>query len=207
MPVDGDKVQFHNAVRPEFDGGFETNGMHGCFRSHLQVLRESRDAGLARVVIVEDDLQLSRRFREFEERLVDQLYDSPWDIAYFGHRLSIASPEPMMVPYPAAEGISCLHFVGINASVFDPLIELMEGILTRPPGHPDGGPMPPDGAVTTLRARNPHVVTLVASPSVGFQRSSRTDAHPLRWFDRMPLVKDAVGVLRQYRVWVRSLES
>ena len=57
-----------------------------------------------------------------------------------------------------------------------------------------------DGAYQTFRERNPRLITLLASPSLGFQRSSRTDIHDLRWFDRTPLVSDAVE-------WVRGVKN
>jgi glycosyl transferase, family 25 len=38
---------------------------------------------------------------------------------------------------------------------------------------------------------------------LGEQRSSRTDVHSLRWFDRLVLVKDVVASLRRVRNAVR----
>ena len=57
----------------------------------------------------------------------------------------------------------------------------MEELQQRPPGHPDGGPMHIDGAYSTFRVQNPDVVTLIASPNLGWQRSSRSDVTPNWW--------------------------
>jgi hypothetical protein len=204
MPVDGGKVEFFDAIRPEHEGGFGSIGLHGCFLSHLEILRQSRAAGLSRVVHVEDDLQLPRRFVAYQEPMVAALSEQPWDIAYFGHVMKLDAGRPYWVPHPAAERVELTHFFAVNGSVFDRLIAFLEASMTRPVGHPEGGPASPDGAISMFRHFNPDVVTLVANPSLGWQRSSRTDAHELRWFDRAPVIKDVVGVLRQCRAWTTS---
>ena len=56
-----------------------------------------------------------------------------------------------------------------------------------------------DGAYSRFRADNPDVRTFVAMPELGYQRPSRTDIHALRWFDRLPIIKDAVQAARQIR--------
>jgi hypothetical protein len=56
-----------------------------------------------------------------------------------------------------------------------------------------------DGAYTWYRRLSPEDVTLAAVPELGHQRSSRTDIHDLRWFDRLPLVHDTVAGLRRLK--------
>ena len=58
--------------------------------------------------------------------------------------------------------------------------------------------MSPDGAVTWFRRDNPDVLTVVATPSLAYQRSNRSDLAP-NWFDRMPVLRDAVGTARAWR--------
>jgi len=43
------------------------------------------------------------------------------------------------------------------------------------------------------------MVTLSVSPTLGVQRPSRTDVHDLRWFDRVPLVRDTAQLYRRLR--------
>ena len=56
-----------------------------------------------------------------------------------------------------------------------------------------------DGAYCWFRHAHPHFRTLLAVPELGYQRSSRTDIHDLRWFDRVPVAREAVAWLRQWR--------
>jgi hypothetical protein len=203
MSLEPGKVEFFDAIRPATDGGFASVGLHGCFLSHLQVLRESRAAGLSRVLILEDDFQLSRKFGEYQGAIVDQLRGRRWDLVYLGHRIATGpAPAPGLIPF--GEHVELTHCYGVDGAIFDRFIAFLEQLLTRPPGHPDGGPMSPDGAITTFRARNPDVVTLIAAPSLCWQRSSRTDNHPLRWIDRAPVVRDLVGLARRVKVLIGS---
>ena len=52
--------------------------------------------------------------------------------------------------------------------------------------------MSPDGALTWFRRAHPEIRTLLVSPSVAGQRSSRSDLSPRPW-DRVPGVRDAVA--------------
>lgn len=56
-----------------------------------------------------------------------------------------------------------------------------------------------DGAYSHFRADHPQMVTLSVSPTLGVQRPSRTDVHDLRWFDRVPLVRDTAQLYRRLR--------
>ena len=75
------------------------------------------------------------------------------------------------------------------------LVDFLETVLRRPPGHPDGGPMHVDGAYCTFRNQNPEVITLVAHPNLGWQRRSRGDITP-RWFDRVPVLRTLIDLAR-----------
>ena len=77
------------------------------------------------------------------------------------------------------------HFYAVNGRIFDRLLRFLEELQRRPPGHPDGGPMHLDGAYSTFRDQNPDVVTLIASPNLGWQRTSRSDITP-KWWHRVP---------------------
>ena len=54
-----------------------------------------------------------------------------------------------------------------------------------------------DGAYSMFRARRPDVVTLISSPSLGGQRSSRSDITANRWYDRQPLLRGLAGLARK----------
>jgi hypothetical protein len=80
--------------------------------------------------------------------------------------------------------------------VLRPLHDHLEACLQRPTGHPLGSPMHVDGAYSLFRMQHPHVVTLRATPSLGGQRSSRSDIFPNKWYDRLPLTRQIAGLAR-----------
>ena len=205
LPLEPGKVEFFDGIRPENDGGFPSIGLHGCFLSHLEILRKARSAGFARILILEDDFQLSRKFDRSQESIVKQLQDQRWDIVYFGHLIPTgASPSPTFVPVDRELDILLTHAYAVNGAIFERLVSFLETLLTRPPGDPEGGPMSPDGALSTFRKRNPDVVTLIASPNLCWQRSSRTDNHALRWIDVVPVVRNVVGLGRRLKILIGS---
>jgi hypothetical protein len=206
MALEPGRVELFTAVRPEDLGGFPSLGARGCFLSHLAALRQARDAGRARLLVIEDDLQIVRDLAAVQDALVDQLRATDWGFVYFGHALDL-DPDlgPGLRRYDGPIGLT--HFYGVNGPVFDRLIAYLEAVLTRPPGHPDGGPMYNDGALTMFRARNPDVVTLVAHPSLGRQRASRSDIAGTRWFDRLPVVNSLAGAARSGRSWIAGCGS
>jgi hypothetical protein len=203
IPFQPGRVEFFEGIRPDDPGGFPSIGARGCFLSHLGVLRKARDAGCSRVLVLEDDLQITRHLGEYEGAVVDRLLADDWGIVYLGHAIEHPPGTPSgLVAYE--EPVLLAHFYGVNGSILNRLVSFLEALLERPPGHPDGGPMFPDGALTTFRAQNPDVLTLIANPNLGWQRSSRTDIHNLRWFDRLPVVRPVVAFARRGRSWLRS---
>jgi hypothetical protein len=206
MPLEPGRVEFFEAVRKESAEGFPTLGLHGCFLSHLGVLKRARADGLSRVLVFEDDCQITRRLGAYRDSILEQLQGQPWDLVYLGHDLDLGPVDPEAPPRLSrySRDIALLHFYGVNHTVFDRLIGFLEASIHRPPGHPEGGPMSPDGAFSYFRRLNPDVVTLVASPILGWQRSSRTDNHPLRWVDRYPVVRDLISLARRGKILVKS---
>ena len=75
-------------------------------------------------------------------------------------------------------------------------------MLERPAGHPDGGPMSPDGAFNIYLLQNPNVPCYVASPSLASQRSSRSDLTP-KWFDNVPGFRQAASTARKVKRWLK----
>lgn len=196
------RIEFFPAVKPADAAGFANAGYHGCFRSHLEVLKSARAAGAKNVLVFEDDAALSPRFRQDEEALVEQLRRQAWGFVYFGHNCGTPADRPTeLVPVSGLVGLT--HFLAVNGWLFDRLIDFMEQVLRRPPGHPDGGPMSPDGAFHFFMARNPDVPFFLTSPNLGWQRSSRSDLAP-RWFDRVPVLRQAAGAARKARRWLKG---
>jgi len=191
-------IEFFQAVKVADAAGFANAGYHGCFRSHLGVFKKAREVGAKHLLVVEDDAALSSRFRRDEEALVEQLQSQPWGLVLLGHEdLGPPSDRPIrLISFPGQVGLA--HFYAVHFSILDRLIEFFEAVLRRPPGHPDGGPMSPDGAINFFLARSPDIPALMSQPNLCRQRSSRSDILP-RWFDRVPGMRQVVGFLRRVR--------
>jgi len=192
------RMELFPGIRPDSAEGFPNRGVRGCFLSHLGVLRRALDERLDSVLVLEDDVGFSPLLGERLSAIDRELREQPWGFVYLGHRLELAStPEGRcLVPYSGE--ILTAHCYAVHGSVLPSLVEFLEAIPGRPPGHPEGGPMFPDGALSFFRERHAEFLTLAAAPSLVFQRSSRSDLTP-RWFDRIPGLRQTAGLVRSLR--------
>jgi hypothetical protein len=189
-----DRVEFFPAVRPDSRGGFATLGARGCFMSHLGALKRMAASGAGDLLLMEDDLEIDRRFVADSAAIIRELDREPWDFAYFGHVLD-DQPEARGPLAPYDGRIVTAHFVAMSARVVPRLIDFLEGLLRREEGDPAGGPMDVDGAYSMFREWNPDVRTLVARPNLGWQRASSSDIRP-GWVDRIPFARHLTNRLR-----------
>lgn len=177
-------MSFYEAQRPIDAGGFPSLGARGCFQSHLEVLRGARDARAKSLLILEDDLDFTRSGRSLLRTIVPDLFNAPWGMFYGAHVMPDAGRSGL-VRLAAEEPVLTTSFVAFSDDIIDSVVDFLEGILTRPPGSPEFGPMHVDGAYTVFRSLNPQCATLAAFPSLGYQRSSASDVTPGdRWFDK-----------------------
>jgi glycosyl transferase family 25 len=200
-------VEFIDAIRPANAAGFPTPAVRGCFLSHLEILREAKALGSESVLIIEDDLSISPLLPEIFDEVRETLDEEPWGIVYFGYSDSDKirlETERKMVRY--TESIGCAHFYAIHRRILTRLLDFLETVQRRSPGDPAGGPMHYDGALATFRAQNPDVVTLIAYPCLGFQRSSRSDIY-IRWYERVPVLKQAADLARIVRARLRQVAN
>jgi hypothetical protein len=58
-----------------------------------------------------------------------------------------------------------------------------------------------DGAYSMFRMRYPDRVTLMATPSLGSQRSSRSDIATNKWYDRTPVIREIASIARRGKNW------
>lgn len=191
------KVEVFPAVRVAEAAGFPSPGVRGCFLSHLGVLQDARAHGVESVLVIEDDLEVRARDIPRLESVLKELPAQQWGLLHLGHILELR--DAGVAKLERFDGaIQTAHFYAVHRDILDPLIAYLEGCLVRPPGDPIGGPMHFDGALTMFRAANPDVVTLVAQPSLGGQRSSRSDIS-YRGIEQVPGVKQAMGLARSVR--------
>ena len=195
LPLEPGKVELFPAIRPSTAAGFANIGYRGCFLSHFNVLKRANEDGLRNVLIMEDDLVISPKFLTDAATLVGQLQATDWGFVYFGHVEKVGGNGRTKLRVHVGPLLTT-HFLGINASLFEKLLTFLKFLQQRPAGHPDGGPMSPDGAYSTFRRQNPDVTTLIAVPNLGWQGSSRSDLCP-RWFDRVFAIRQAAGTARR----------
>lgn len=192
-------IEYFPAIRPETAEPFPSIGSKGCFLSHLQALKEARVTKAKRILMIEDDLAFSPQLKSFQDDIVEKLEKSQWGLAYLGHRIDTPSSKSKVYLTPYTDKIHTTHFFAVNGLILDRLIDFLETLISRPAGHPDGGPMHYDGALSTFRRQNPDIVTLIANPNLGWQRPSRSDIYANKWFDRAPVVKQLVEMTRRLK--------
>jgi GR25 family glycosyltransferase involved in LPS biosynthesis len=174
LKVGGSGVVFFPAIRPPDAGKFCSIGEYGCFMSHLTLLKQC--IGSKSVLVMEDDVRFSADFAE-RSQMVDELPDD-WDVFYAGHFQPRGSEHAWsrsgLVKVESTSELIATHCYAVNGPAISKLIQGYETILSREPGHPDGGPMPIDGAMNTVR-RQLRLRAFAAVPPLADQRSSRTD--------------------------------
>jgi hypothetical protein len=186
------------AIQPHDSAGFPSIGARGCFLSHLSVLKKARTAAAQQLVILEDDVNFVPDFSRRWALSMSELERQEWSIFYPGHVLDNLPAGLSRIQSDTA--VQCAHFMVVNGRAISALIEGLELILSRIPGHPMGGPMHVDGAYSTLRKQNPSLLTYAYFPSLGYQRSSRTDIGNLKWFDRIGMLRPIVNFARKLKV-------
>jgi glycosyl transferase, family 25 len=188
---------FFPAIQPSSSAGFDSIGARGCFLSHLSVLKAARAARVRRLVILEDDVNFARDFETRWQSAMTELDCLDWSICYPGHAISNL---PLGVSPVAPEtSVLCAHFMVIDNSAIDSLVEGLETILARPAGNPMGGPMHVDGAYSTIRRQNRALKTFAIFPVLGYQRPSRTDIRRGAWFDRLSMLEPVVSAIRKVK--------
>jgi glycosyl transferase, family 25 len=198
------RVALHPAKRCDEPCGFPSAAVRGCFLSHLSILRKARAEGLRNVLVIEDDLAMSPTLGLHWARLMQEVERQPWGFIYFGHVQRTSGATPVLLPHSGP--LMTAHFYAVSATLFNPLIAYLEAVLERQPGDPVGGPMHYDGALTMFRLAHPEILTLIAHPSLGWQRSSRSDIHG-RWYDKVVGLRNGADYARSIRQTFRNLRA
>ena len=149
----------------------------------------------------EDDLDFAADLCTRFPEVLRHLETTQWQIVYAGHydlpidfRGYGSDASASLAPCHRVRGT---HFLMYRSEAIALLVDYLEAMLLRQPGDPAGGPMHVDGALNHFRRDNPEVSVIVATPQLGVQRSSRTDIHPLPWFDRVPVLRDIATIARR----------
>ena len=199
LSFDHPAVRLFSVSRPSQSGEFPTRGTKGCFESHMSVLRDFVESGAERCLILEDDADLTDRFEAFLPDTVKALKTRPWDLFFAYPPEGFSPTRSHFAQLPPDRATLCLHCYGITHEAAALALPYLRDIYLRPAGHPEGGAMHVDGAYNWFRRQHSELVTLVSMRSLAHQRASRSDIHPLAWYDRWPIVKDAVASLRRFK--------
>ncbi|HEV2827545.1 MAG TPA: glycosyltransferase family 25 protein [Pyrinomonadaceae bacterium] len=133
------KVQFQFALHdlksvrrfPALDGvtlevppGWEGSpGAYGCLQSHLAVVREARDNGLARIWILEDDVVLDSDFNDKFSRYAEQV-PSDWDMLFFGGLHLFVRPQRISDNISRLAHSFSTFAYALRQTVYDSFIEI-----------------------------------------------------------------------------------
>jgi glycosyl transferase family 25 len=187
----GEKVRFFDGYELPDRGPFLSKGSHGCYRSHLEILKEAGQAGES-VLVLQDDCAFLPEIRDY--RL------PPCDIFYGGFEAT--DPDD-----PANSGIIGAHFMGFGAvaaaqasvyltALLDPAYPPDLQAAAEPGFNPAIRP-PIDGALVWFRRAHPALRTVFALLS--YQRSSRSDITPATFVDRIPFVRNGAELARRLK--------
>ena len=195
------KVTLFNAIKPDEAGEFPSIGAKGCFLSHLGVLKDAQLKQFEQILIFEDDLDLSKNYIEYSEKVLLSLIKIDWNIFYGDYRLfeTMVSDNNPTKSISAEFRLDTTNFLGIKNSVISPLVDYFEQMLARPSGHPLGGPMHVDGAYNWFRKDFPAYTTIIATPKLGFQRSSDSDIADISWKNRLPFIKTMKKLIKKIK--------
>jgi glycosyl transferase, family 25 len=194
----GWQAEFFKAVQPDSADAFPSVGARGCFLSHLAILKMAREKNLERLIILEDDFNFSSDFSAKWPNIEQFLREK--DCALFYPAPARLHADQSILEIDPEQGLMCTHFIVFDRSAISKSIEGLEAIMSRPSGHPLGGPMHVDAAYSLIRKQNPELKTYAHFPPLGCQRPSRTDVGEGHWLDR-------VGAFRPVATGLRKLKK
>lgn len=200
LSLDHPQVTLFPAIRPEEAGVWPTIGTLGCFMSQLSVLSVAREAGHHSILILEDDLDWSQTFLQTPAADIAAWKDAEWDFLHAGlEAAGEGDTHVRLKTLTAQDELMLTHFIGLRGAIIGEARDYLNAITKRPLGSPDGGPMHLDGAYQWYRRAHPHRISAIGQPRLALQRWSRTDIHDLSWKDRIPVVREVIGVIRTLR--------
>jgi len=184
--VDGSHIAFHRAREADHAAGFPNAAVRACFLSHLAVIEDAVAEGVARLLVLEDDFTFSRRMGPPGRPHLQALEQHDWQLAYLGHGRPAVRNGPLWLPVRGP--VPQAHCYALRGEALVALRDHLRAILSRPPGHPDGGPMHYDGALSRFANTLAPGRAFHAAHSLCYPRPSRTDLHTPSALDTHPLL-------------------
>lgn len=188
-------VELFDAICPTEANGFPSAARRGSFLSHSTVAKQALRDKLNNILVIEDDAAFTPAMAQHGGRLVSQLAEIPWHIAFLGY-LNI-TPPPGPPGWLPLEGERLgTHCYGLKREILPELTEYMHLVETREPGHPDGARFGADPTYVMFCAKTKHCITLMARPNLSVQGSIASDLSP-KWFDRIPGLRESAALARR----------
>nr|WP_314899841.1 glycosyltransferase family 25 protein [uncultured Deefgea sp.] len=194
------RVKCWPAIRPVDSNQFPSLGAYGCFLSHVAALQDARHAEQGWALILEDDAVFTSDFNTQLPVLAEVLASEQADLIYLGHCHVTGETDVTPGLNMSAAPVIGAHGYLVRIAYLDTLLPYLEGCISRPAGHPQGGRLHYDGALSLFRQFNPSCRTWIAQPSWIEQRFSRSDIQAHWWYDRWPLI-------RQCAAWARKIKQ
>jgi len=200
--IESQKADFFPATRPEIAAGFPSAGVRGCLLSHMNAINTAKNDNLSNILIMEDDIAFITNINKIAEEALQELDQTDWGFLYLGHE-HISDLRTDKRLEKITEPLLLKHFYAVNGNIFERFLQFLEKVLERPPGHPDGGPMYYDGALTTFRMQNRDINTFIIIPSLGYQRSSRSDLHQHSLWDTWAFLNPMTTKIRRIKNFIK----
>ena len=188
------------AIRPESSADFPTLGAHGCFLSHLAALEDAQSLKQGWVLILEDDAVLLPQLQDALPELAALMKNEQPDLIYLGSCQQQVQSQGASRFTPSQTPIVGAHAYMVSRAFLSELIPYLQACLIRPAGHPLGGRLHFDGALSLFRQFNPNCRTWLAQDNLIEQRFSRSDIQPRWWYDQWPII-------RQFAAWARQFKQ
>jgi len=166
---------------------------------HITFFEASRptEKGYERILICEDDLELNELPDTTVAKVLSDLKTTHWSVAALGYLEPETPPTDTVGLSEWTGGTRGTQFSAIQGDSIRAFHDYLELVRSRPSGHPEGGSMFFDGAFNMVRTIVPGTTFRLATPCLAGQRSSRTDIHDLRFYDRVEPFRSIVGALRK----------
>lgn len=200
-----DRIFVPDAPMPEDANGFPSPGVHGNFLSHFEILQDAQAHGSGRTLVLEDDAIFLRCLRSPRRQaaILRAVEAHNWGTWFPGHllRAELAS-LPKQVAQTALP-FTWAHCYAVHARALADLVAFLEATLERPAGHPEGGKLYIDAALSLFRKTRPDYPSLISNPALSVQKGTTSNLAKWRGYDSWSLGHLAISQVRAVRdeIW------
>jgi glycosyl transferase family 25 len=164
---------------PIFDkpGGFSSKGVRGNFFSHLGIIEDAYQNRFDRILVLEDDAIFRSHLhnKTYQDFILSHVESHDWSMWFPGHLLA-SQPKGVSKPvYNSTAAFNGAHCYAVHRRGIASLRDYLRIVSERSAGHPEGGKMYIDGALTHFRRQFTDHICLISNPVLSIQKSSDTN--------------------------------